>query len=141
MKNDFYKKTIINSAFLTKKVDFKDIVKLKLNSNEFAELLEQFLNNDVEIMIDNELMVIEDESFYSDDSLKMFINEINTFKRLTKEEEQVLLKLYKKGFGCNNPSCIYLLLFIKLVSFITSLGLTNLITMSSKRTSLPIFEI
>lgn len=97
MKNELYKKTIINSAFSTKKVDFKDIVKLKLNSNEFAELLEQFLNNDVEIMIDNELMVIEDESFYSDDSLKMFINEINTFKRLTKEEEQVLLKLYKKG--------------------------------------------
>ena len=39
----------------------KEIEKLKLDNDEFTELLDYFLNNDIEIIIDNELKITNEE--------------------------------------------------------------------------------
>lgn len=97
MKKQNSKYLLIEKAFLTKKVNFNEIEKLKLDNDEFTELLDYFLNNDIEIIIDNELKITNEEEIDSSDSLKLFINEISLYKRLTREEEGFLLRSYKNG--------------------------------------------
>ena len=82
------------------KIDISDIDQLKLNEEDFDLLLETLKNLNIEVESSEEEKEndkLYSESYFSEDSVKMYLKEIGRYKILTQDQEKELFEKYENG--------------------------------------------